>query len=254
MIMGDRRPISWKLAGKSIAGAVFILAELVLTHYLTNVLPILDFVYDPLDPAFNRRADLGSSPEWEMILTLWAIPSVWLIFLHGIIVRWDVRKMFHLMVAWVHTIVMAIFVAAVLRYFIPYPRTFFGFVCRPTRTTPGYVFRDRMCGEAFQRRDVQAFPSGHAMSVVASWAFIVLVAAHGLKIFHKGTRTFWKVHVIVLPSLIVPIYVCGDRLRSGNHTPAQVIWGSIFGLMTAILVFLVMDREALIPTDVSRLI
>jgi membrane-associated phospholipid phosphatase len=103
-----------------------------------------------------------------------------------------------------------------------------------------------MCTRPFSRRDVQAFPSGHAMSVVASWAFVVLIAAHGLRMFGKGTRTFWKVHIVLMPSVIVPIYVCGDRIRSGNHTPSQVVSGAVFGLMVAILVFSVMDRRALL--------
>jgi membrane-associated phospholipid phosphatase len=83
------------------------------------------------------------------------------------------------------------------------------------------------------------------MSVSASWAFASLASTHGLLIWKKGTRTFWKIHVVLLPAVIIPVYVCGDRVRSGNHTPFQVLFGAGAGAACALLVFLTMDRTTL---------
>lgn len=103
-----------------------------------------------------------------------------------------------------------------------------------------------MCGAAFERRDVQSFPSGHAASVVSSWMFVILAGIYGSGLIHHRQNShmhaLWKLSLYLLPSLIVPIYVCSERVRSGNHTEFQVLFGAFLGTLVAALVFACVDH------------
>ena len=230
----------------AVANLICIAAQLVITYLMTNVIPMPDFLYDPSDERFMGKYP-KPEPLYEMILTLWVIPLVWLSIIHLALVRWQPVKTATVILAWFQTVVLTIFITGLFRYFLPEPRPFFTTICRPKVRYQGYLFENNMCSAEFERRDIQSFPSGHSSSVVSSWVFVILVGLFGSGTFRKGhhSNSLYKMTLFLLPALVVPIYVCSERIRSGNHTWYQVLFGSLIGIGVAFLVFYSMDRSAM---------
>ena len=247
------------LAG--VVNLVCIVLQLVITYLFTNVIPMPDLLYDPTDERFSGVYP-KDEPTYSMILTLWIAPLLWLLIIQTILLLWQPMKSFLILMGWFQTVVLTIFITGLLRYFLPYPRPFFTTICQPRFRREAYLFADDMCSRSFERRDVQSFPSGHASSVVSSWMFIVLVGLVGSRVFHhrrdSHMHALWKLSLYLLPALVVPVYVCSERVRSGNHTEFQVLFGAVLGVVVATMVFLCMDHRHVFtpkvrPGDVEAL-
>ena len=239
--------------GTSIFNIVCVVVQLVVTYFLTNVIPMPDLLYDPSNPRYIGPRP-APEPLYVMILTLWVSPLLWLIVVHLLVIRWQPVKLLTVIWAWFQAVALTIFVTGLFRFFLPEPRPFFTTVCRPRTEVPAYLFRDKMCTAVFERRDLQSFPSGHSSSVVSSWVFVILVGLVGSGAIYSDRRmermpvhknALWKLTVFVLPALVVPIYVCSERIRSGNHTWYQVLFGAFIGIAVALLVFYTMDRTCI---------
>lgn len=104
-----------------------------------------------------------------------------------------------------------------------------------------------------------SFPSGHSSAAFAGFGFLALYLNSKLKVVGQDTRYFhneaatedqgnndkghstrrtshWKLIVWVLPWLVA-LLIAASKVRDGWHHPADVLFGSLVGIVSAHMAF-----------------
>lgn len=222
---------------------ILIAVALIIAWILTNNAPIIDRYISATDPDYLDPQIGTLESLWSMAVFIWIIPISLLAVLSLLILR-NIWKTLLLIIVWLETQALVILITAYWRYFYTSPRPYFLTKCQPTRPS-GYVMDTSFCSSLvhIERRDVQSFPSGHTSAVWSAWITLILLLSYMTGAFTKKGG-FYKVFFLSL-FLIVPIWMSSDRVVSGNHRPYEVLFGSLLGILTPLLVFFNMDRSIL---------
>lgn len=227
--------------------------SIALDIFFTFLLLLLSWIITDKAPMLNRFVILTNGydnpipddePAWVMVVFIWLLPMTYLLLVH-FLARRSFIALLLLALSWVNALALTIFITALARYFLPVARPYFATKCA-AGIAGGYMMDTNFCTTHMTRHDMQSFPSGHTSLVWASWLFVMFALTFLTRTFSR-TGNFWKLVLFFLAPLIVPIWMSCDRVRTGEHSPHDVGFGILIGLIASVATFFNMDRQRLFP-------
>ncbi|KAI1179916.1 PAP2 superfamily-domain-containing protein [Nemania sp. FL0916] len=86
------------------------------------------------------------------------------------------------------------------------------------------------------RNAMQAFPSGHSTTMVASMLYLSLYLNAKLKVFADYHTPLWKLIVILIP-LLGAVLLCGTLIIDNTHSWYDIAAGATIGALVALAAF-----------------
>lgn len=213
---------------------------LVASYILTNIATLRNSYVD-LRIGYAKPKPPGE-PYYIMLVYIWMIPIVLLLLISSIKLK-NVYKVVLLLLYFLYTSSLVIFITALFRYFFPSPRPYFAELCK-SETNVGFLGNPTLCTVDIERRDVQSFPSGHASAVWTSWVYLLLIFTGMTETFRRKGG-FYKIVIFVASLLIVPIWMSGERYTSGSHFGFEILFGSILGILVPFVTYYNLDSDLL---------
>jgi membrane-associated phospholipid phosphatase len=210
---------------------IIILFGFVGIFYFYNT-PSPYFTLNDIQYSYPLVQDIVSS-LWMGIIN-WVAPLLILIlcevFFFGMY-KWN---MIYVIKAFAETMVIALLIPAIVWCFYPSLRPNFYAVCNPNpslmQPINGIWYTISICQNKISLSDLDGFPSGHASTAWSAWLFVSFYLWARLKPFDY-TAHLWKAIIVFLLPLILVVWECITRLTDYYHSPIQIFWGSIVGII-----------------------
>jgi diacylglycerol diphosphate phosphatase/phosphatidate phosphatase len=211
------------------------------------------YVRFPVDPELLRTAG-EQTISVPMVVLIGAIVPVILVVLFSITFVRDGHDFNHCVMGILFALALSTFFTDFLWLVLGGPRPKFFQQCDPDMTKVAallqvrkHAFNDIVYLPASEicKTEIAAIgflmhtpgmPSGHASNVFAGWIFVLLYVGAKIGAWAFSTGPTYKM-LIVLPSLLVPMYVAATRVLNHEHFPHQVVVGSVIGIASAVLAY-----------------
>eukprot|EP01113_Clastostelium_recurvatum_P008490 TRINITY_DN14016_c0_g1_i1.p1 TRINITY_DN14016_c0_g1~~TRINITY_DN14016_c0_g1_i1.p1 ORF type:complete len:412 (+),score=72.55 TRINITY_DN14016_c0_g1_i1:107-1237(+) len=214
-----------------------ILGALIFVYFLDP--PTMYFRLD--DPTIRYPKVVAETVSSPVVVVLFTVIPLAIICLAQIWIR-NFQDFHHTLLALLQTFVLTTLVCAWMWFSVGGLRPSFIEMCQPsvplpdTQSGPIVWYSDEIC--TAPRSEVndakRGFPSGHASSIWCTAVFVFLYLNGKLKLF-DGRAHLWK--IFICAPIILALFVAFSRVHDGKHTLWQVCFGSLIGILSALLIY-----------------